>query len=263
MPLAPAGNPIGAPFIELQSVDSTNKYAMDLIHAGMAQHGMAIFAHEQSAGKGQRNRSWSSEPGSNMALSIIINPYPLRISESFRLIACTAVSAVSLLNKLIDDDFCIKWPNDLYWRDRKAGGILIENVISARQTGRDSHFEEQWKWTVTGIGININQVIFPADLPNPVSLKQISGNRFQPLDIARDFCNILQTNFQKMIADGFEEVFSRYNSFLYKSGDQVMLKKNNRLFEATIRGVSQSGQLITQHSMEERFDFGDVEWVIS
>ena len=86
MPLPFAGNPIGKPFIELQSIDSTNKYAMGLVHGdllpdghGEAQHGMAIFSHEQTAGKGQRGKNWVSEKDANIALSILLNPFPLSV----------------------------------------------------------------------------------------------------------------------------------------------------------------------------------------
>jgi BirA family biotin operon repressor/biotin-[acetyl-CoA-carboxylase] ligase len=86
-----ADNPKGMPFIELQSVDSTNKYAMNLVYAGMAQHGMSVFAHDQTFGKGQRGKEWASEKGANIALSVIINPFPLQLFEQFKLSVCTAV----------------------------------------------------------------------------------------------------------------------------------------------------------------------------
>ena len=101
MPLPFAGNPIGKPFIELQSIDSTNKYAMAIVHGdllpggqGEAQHGMAIFAHEQTAGKGQRGKSWASQPGANIALSILLNPFPLSIPDQFKMSVCVAVSVM-------------------------------------------------------------------------------------------------------------------------------------------------------------------------
>src|SRR5580765_1969978 len=98
------------PFIELQTVDSTNNYAFGQIHAGLARHGMAIFAHEQSAGKGQRGKKWVSPQGLNLALSIIIKPAPLLLTEQFRLSACAAVSARDLLHAQGVTDAKIKWP---------------------------------------------------------------------------------------------------------------------------------------------------------
>ena len=83
---------IGTPFVELQSVDSTNNYARQLIHAGMAQTGMAIFTDEQLAGKGQRGKVWASEKDVNIALSIVISPKPLKVTQQFQLSACVAVA---------------------------------------------------------------------------------------------------------------------------------------------------------------------------
>ena len=264
MPLPFAGNPIGKPFIELQSIDSTNKYAMALIHGdilpdgqGEPQHGMAIFSHEQTAGKGQRGKNWVSEKGSNIALSILLNPYPLSVPDQFKLSVCIAVSVWDLFSKYAGDETKIKWPNDLYWRDRKAGGILIENVIQSSQSAVGS-----WQWAVVGIGININQSVFDPALPNPVSLKQITGKNFELIDLAAQLCSIIETNHQLLIAGNFETIFNKYLTHLYKKNEKVKLKKGSRVFETTIKSVSGTGQLITQHSTEERFEFGEVEWII-
>lgn len=264
MPLPFAGNPIGKPFIELQSIDSTNKYAMALVHGdllpdgqGEVQHGMAIFSHEQTAGKGQRGKKWVSQKGANIALSILLNPYPLSIPDQFKLSVCIAVSTRDLFTKYAGDETKIKWPNDLYWRDRKAGGILIESVVGSSESGVGS-----WQWAILGIGININQTSFPRDLPNPVSLKQITGKSFEPIELTKELCSIMENNFQLLIAENFQPLFKRYQAHLYKIDEIVKLKKNNRVFETTIKGVSETGQLITQHSIEERFDFGEIDWVL-
>lgn len=224
---------------------------------GEAQHGMAIFSHEQTAGKGQRGKNWTSEKGSNIALSILLNPYPLSIHDQFKLSVCIAVCVWDLFSTYAGNETKIKWPNDLYWRDRKAGGILIENVIQSSQStvGR-------WQWAVVGIGININQSCFDPDLPNPVSLKQITGKNYEPLGLAKELCSIIEKNYQILIAGNFEILFNKYQTHLYKKDEKVKLKKGNRVFETTIKRVSEAGQLITQHSIEERFEFGEVEWII-
>jgi len=268
--LPSAANPIGSPFVELQSVDSTNKYAMSLVHEanlpgrqGVAQHGMAIFAHEQTDGKGQRGKKWSSEKGSNIALSIIINPNPLALNEQFKLSVCVAVSIYEFFSHLVEDGAKIKWPNDLYWRDRKAGGILIENVVGNRRSGigNPELGIQDWKWSVVGIGININQTSFPPDLLNPVSLKQITGKEFESVMLAKEFCLVFDKNFQLLVTGNFERLLALYQAHLYKKNEKVKLRKGSRIFETIIKGVSEKGQLITHHSIEERLDFGEVEWV--
>ena len=234
------------------------------------QHGWVIFAHEQTAGKGQRGKSWTSEIGANITLSIILNPNPLQVSDQFKLSVCAATSVWELFSKFAGEETKIKWPNDLYWRDRKAGGVLIESVVSGQSAIRSSQStvestlpkSGEWKWAVIGIGININQTSFPSDIPNPVSLKQITGKNFEPVEMAKELCYEFDTNFQLLIAGDFESLFGIYQTHLYKKNEKVKLKEGNRVFETTIKGVSETGQLITQHSIEERFDFGDVEWMI-
>ena len=269
MPLPSAGNPIGKPFVELQSIDSTNKYAMGLIHGdhlpdgqGEAQHGMAVFAHEQTAGKGQRGKNWASQKDLNIALSILLKPYPLSVPDQFKLSVCIAVSAWELFSKYGGEETKIKWPNDIYWRDRKAGGILIENVIQSSQSAVSSRWQSGWQWSVAGIGININQTDFDPDLPNPVSLKQITAKNYEPIELAKELCSIIEVNYQSLIAGNFMILFNKYQTHLYRKDEKVKLKKGTRVFETTIKGVSETGQLITQYSIEARFEFGEVEWVL-
>lgn len=230
---------------------------MTMAHEGMAQHGTAIFTHEQTKGRGQRGKKWNSENNSNIILSLVINPYPLSLSEQFKLSICAAVSTHNFFSGLAGNETKIKWPNDLYWRDRKAGGVLIENIVQSSESGAGS-----WEWSVIGIGININQTSFSPDLPNPVSLKQVTGKDFEPAIMAKELCEIFDKHFQLLIAGKFEQLFNLYQTHLYKKDEKVKLKKGNRIFETTIKAVAESGQLITQHSIEERFEFGEVEWVI-
>ena len=257
MPQPSTHNTIGFPFVELQSVDSTNNYARNLLHEGLAQHGMAIFAHEQLAGKGQRGRIWSSDKGSNVILSLIVNPQSLVLSQQFQLSVCVALSVHELFMKFAGADTKIKWPNDLYWQDRKAGGILIESVVGSRESGISS-----WDWSIIGVGININQTAFPSYLSNPVSLKQITGKNFDTVMLAKELCMIMNQKFDELMNSGFENLYAQYLTHLYKINTTVKLRKDNRVFEAVIKGVNRAGQLVVYHSIEEEFNFGDVEWVV-
>jgi|SRR5688500_15139370 len=251
------------PFIELLSVDSTNNYALTQIHAGLTQHGTAFFAHEQVAGKGQRGKTWAAPRNSSLILSIVIDPSPLQLTQQFHFNACLAVSVCEFFSHYAGNRTCIKWPNDLYWNDRKAGGILIENIIGSRKSEGDDQTSANWLWAVAGIGINICQTSFPAELKNPVSLKQITGKDFDPVKLAKELCFVVDRNFKKLTHTGFEEIYTSYISNLYKKNETVKLKKDNRLFEAVIKSVSPTGQLIVQHAIEEKYSFGEIEWVIT
>lgn len=257
MPELPFQSPIGLPFVELQSVDSTNNYALQQVHAGLARHGAAFFAHHQFAGKGQRGRSWSGEPGANLLLSVVVNPHPLTVSRQFELSACIAIAGHELISHYAGDNCSIKWPNDLYWQDRKAGGILVENIIRPGN-GADS----QWQWAVIGTGINVNQTSFPEGLPNPVSLKQVTGQSFNAVYLAHQYCEILAKKLRQLLMDGFPVIHSDYLERLYKRGETARFRKGNRGFEARVKTVRADGRLVLEHAIEEEFSFGELEWII-
>ncbi len=256
----PSTPTIGLPFIELLSIDSTNNYARALIRGEHlperqeeARHGTAVFAHQQLAGKGQRGKAWVVEKDSGIALSLLIKPGFLGIGQQFQLSAAVAVAVEAFFRKYAGDETSIKWPNDLYWQDRKAGGILIENIISGSGT---------WEWAIVGIGININQTRFPPELPNPVSLKQITGKQFDPVQLARELCLELNASWHQLETTGFPGIYASYCSHLYKSGQLVKFKKETRVFEALVKNVTPEGRLLLQHATEEEYNFGELEWVI-
>lgn len=234
----------------LDSVDSTNNYAMAKVRAGMAQHGMAWFAHEQTAGKGQRGKNWQTEPGKNITMSLVVRPLHLKAAQHFLMIAVVARCCFDFFSAYAGEETTIKWPNDLYWGDRKAGGILIENIYQG----------EEWKWGVIGIGININQINFGVPLKNAVSLQQITGKEFDTVVLAKE----LRTVLLQKINDWppADVIIENYNRHLYKKNKKIQLRKGNMLFETIVKGVSAQGQLLTDNGIEQQFDFGEVEWMI-
>ncbi len=289
-------NTIGRPFIELESVDSTNKYAMALVHEarlpdrqGLIKHGMAVFAREQTAGKGQRGKEWITERGANIILSVLIQPAGFTINDQFKLSACVAAAVHQFFSKYAragtistesieesaatstikanaknsakDFKTTIKWPNDIYWQDRKAAGILIENIIGPGTGDNNPNGLSNWQWAVAGIGININQTVFAPQLHNPVSLKQITGKHFDPIQLAKELCEILNEKYNELLKGGFENIFNYYLQHLYKKDEEVKFKKDSRVFKAIVKGITKTGKLILQHGIEEEFDFGELEWV--
>lgn len=221
-------------------------------HAGVARHGLAVFAHHQTAGKGQRNKQWLAQAGANLIMSVVIEPTPLFQMPSFRFSMAIAVATHGLLKKLADDDIKIKWPNDLYIGDRKAGGILIENNISSGV----------WKFAVAGIGLNINQTDFGELAGKAVSLKQLTGKTYDPIALAKQLCGQIDAALNKL-EDAPEAITTEYQQQLYKRGEWIKLKKGTRVFEAQLKGVNAAGQLVMQHAVEEVFNVGEVEWVMA
>ena len=243
---------IGKPFIILSSVDSTNNHAMELIREGKAATGTAIFSLEQTSGKGQRGRNWISEPGQNIIISVILGFEGQAIRQQFLVSAVAALSCHDLLSKYAGDETCIKWPNDLFWRDRKTGGILIENLIQNGQLTK----------SVIGIGININQTNFDALDKKAVSLKQITGKTFDPILLAQELCEFLEKRFEKMKEDSIHDIMDEYNKRLFMKDANATFKKNQIVFEAKVLGVDSNGELEIEHGLREKFLYGEIDWVL-
>ncbi len=240
-------------FSILDSVDSTNNYAMARIHEGMAKHGMAWFAHRQTQGRGQPGKSWESGPGQGIILTIVIKPTAAFFQNQFCFNAIVSKACYDLFGKYAGGQVSVKWPNDIYWRDRKAGGILIENKIMGKE----------WKWAVVGIGMNINQDVFGDELTNAVSLKQITGKTHDPLILAKELYELILHRLSARSIGPPASVMHDYNEILYKKDQLVMLKKDGEIFETCIKGVDENGMLITVDETERKFRNGEVEWIIS
>jgi BirA family biotin operon repressor/biotin-[acetyl-CoA-carboxylase] ligase len=245
-------HPIAHTFHEIATLDSTNLYAMQQIHAGLAAHGEVFFTHNQVAGRGQRGRQWWMVPGQAIAMSVVLETLKLSTSERFRLSAAMALGVLEWLRNRAPGAWMIKWPNDLYYNDRKAGGILIENVV---QGGR-------WTKAVVGIGINMNQHAFPNHLPNPISLHQITGCTYVCAFEAQELCVFLQYYWQQLMEGGWDTILQQYNEALYGRGSVCRLRKDNAIIPCLVQGVDAQGHLLAGENHEYRFEFGDVQWVL-
>ena len=241
---------VGFPFIELRKVESTNNYAMGLVHAGMAQHGTAVFAHEQTMGKGQRHKQWLSAPDKNIILSLIVHPFRLKTSQLFLLSMAVANGVHGFFNFYAGNETKIKWPNDIYCCDRKAGGILIENVIQGNA----------WKHAIIGIGLNINQTDF-GNFNRAVSLTEITGKTYDTVLLAKELLTFLDSSFKEMTSNT-DTVIKNYHEHLYKWKQAVRLKKDEIIIEGYLKGVNMDGMLIIETPTQEMlFKVGEVEWL--
>lgn len=273
LPHTPVFPPIGQPLIVLPSVDSTNNYAMAQARAGLAIHGTAYLAMEQTNGKGQRGKSWTSKPGENIMLSVVLEPKALTIGNRFILSASVALACYDFLKKYTDPEMTrIKWPNDLYWQDRKAGGVLIESGVGSSKSGVGSSESGVGSQelgvaallrVIVGIGINVNQTAFDEQLRNPVSIKQITGKNWDILELTKELCDCLEKRYLVLATKNFaDKILEEYRAVLYKINEKVKLKKENAVFETVIKGITPEGRLITKDTMERTFNFGEIEWVI-
>lgn len=210
MPLATPFNILGEPLIELPLVDSTNIYAMAQIKDGLAKSGSCFRADFQTHGKGQHGRVWESTKGQNLLCTYILELKQLDSLKKWSpthqigFSAAIALGIRSFFDGYTNGDTKIKRPNDIYWRDRKAGGILIENLVRGTE----------WTWSVVGIGININQTVFSPDAPNPVSLKQITGRDWEILSLQESLTKSLNATILEWQSNGDEKTMQQFDQHI-------------------------------------------------
>jgi BirA family biotin operon repressor/biotin-[acetyl-CoA-carboxylase] ligase len=237
----------------LSTVESTNNYAMAKLHAGMVDHGVCFLALRQTAGKGQRGKKWASEPGENITMSTVLAPAKsdaARLSaHPFLLSASVALACYDFIKDYQAGELSIKWPNDIYIGDRKAAGILIENIYKGGS----------YTWAVAGTGVNINQEAFTFEGSRAVSLKMITGTTYDVVRMGRHLHQCLLDRFGSLAENG-KNLLDEYNSCLYRRNQEVRLKKESIVFTARISHVSESGELITSGAIEQAFKVGEVEF---
>ena len=237
----------------LNTVDSTNNYAMAKLHEGMAKHGIAWFAREQTGGRGQRGRTWHGRPNENIAISMVNMLPGLTVNSQFDLSINVALAVKDFLTQLKLPDIFIKWPNDIFINDRKAGGILIENQIQGNYISS----------SIIGIGLNINQTSFNDTLTNAISIKQITGKNYDVEQLAMDL-HLFVLNRVNNIAENKKISLTAYNDVLYKKDQLVKFKKDNIVFEAVVKSVQADGRLLLQHGVFlESYQFGELIWLLA
>ena len=257
--MASAGlnTPIGLPFTELTEVDSTNIYAMNQAKTNLSGPGAAYLAQKQWAGKGQMGKVWEAECGQNILLSVVLDPKKLVFEDlALEPSVVSMIVAAGCFNFFVayaGDETSIKWPNDIYWRDRKAAGILIENSFRG----------PFWQWSIAGMGVNINQTEFGTGLKKAVSLKQITGKTFVVPELAKELCKHLEAALQIVVDKGPDTLLALYNQVLYKKGEQVPLEIEGQKITATICKVLPNGflEIEAENGIKQSYALGAIQWL--
>jgi BirA family biotin operon repressor/biotin-[acetyl-CoA-carboxylase] ligase len=253
---------LGEPLIELSSIDSTNIYAISQIQQQMAVSGSCYRTDFQTHGKGQLGRVWDSEKGKNLLCSYVLSLAALqKTNENVKLWTpehqiglsfAVSLGVSDFYQSLAGEETSIKWPNDLYWRDRKAGGILIENTVRGNA----------WAWSIIGIGININQTEFSSVLGRPVSLRQITGKEWDISMLVSTLSQALTIRINEWIHKGVDGLRMEYNQRLFKKGALVNFKSKGMDVSGTVMGVNEKGQIIIDQGTAQTYNFGDLQWEI-
>ena len=241
----------------ISSTNSTNSLAKELLAKGeWPQTERYVYAGYQTAGRGQTGNGWESEENKNLLCSIVLPPR----QNLFELNVVVAVA----VRRVLGEDFTIKWPNDIYWQDKKVAGILIENAIIGNELN----------YSIAGIGLNVNQTEWKTDAPNPVSLKQITGQEYNIYELMQR----LDVEVQKALK---EAVWAEYKAHLYRregfwpfverevSTAPTMNVQSNKVqgtkvFMAQIKDVLPTGEivLIDENNQERKYHFKQIRYVV-
>jgi len=229
---------------------STNALAWEMNREKELTEGSVLYTDFQLDGKGQPGNSWEAEEGRNLLFSIVLHPYHVPMDELFLLSELVSVSIKEALDKYASD-ITVKWPNDIYWKNEKLAGILIENSLQGSRI----------KTVVIGVGLNVNQKKFKSDAPNPVSLLQITGKRQNRKQLLSLICRNIMNLYNEFDKD---KIQTEYACSLYRKEGFHAYQVDGMLFQAKIRMVQPDGQLLLEkeNGKCEGYYFKEVQFVL-
>ncbi len=236
------------------SLNSTNLKLKELNNEKPMPEYSGVITRDQFLGRGQMGNSWESEPGMNLTFSVLLRPTGVEIAQQFIISKLISVAIVEVLGDITGLSFNIKWPNDIYYQQKKVAGILIENSIMGSKISE----------TVVGIGLNVNQKVFVSNAPNPISLSQITGSDYDVADLAVKILDKIVKYDTQVEKGQVLEVNENYFSHLFRSEGSYLFSDESGLFTATIKGLSPMGHLIllTKAGEERQYEFKEVEFVL-
>ena len=228
--------------MHIDETDSTNRW----LREQGGEENVVVWADYQTAGRGCGTNHWESERGKNLTFSMLLHPHDVPAQKQFRISRAISLAICKALGQHIGD-LSIKWPNDIYWRDGKIGGILIEVTLQGNKV----------KDCIIGIGLNINQRVFRSDAPNPVSMWQICE---QETDCEQLLQEILQAFQEYMCKSNKDE----YQSMLYRRKGFHPYADKDGAFMAEIIDVEDDGHLLLRddNGQLRRYAFKEVTFII-
>jgi BirA family biotin operon repressor/biotin-[acetyl-CoA-carboxylase] ligase len=205
-----------------------------------------VWADYQTAGKGCGTNTWESERGKNLLFSILLHPEDIPVNRQFHISMAVSLAVCEALGRHIGD-VSIKWPNDIYWRNGKICGMLIENTVQGSRI----------KESIIGVGVNVNQRVFHSQAPNPVSLWQICEHETDREQLLHDILRY----FENYIG---QDVRSRYLSMLYRRKGFHPYTDVNGAFMAELVDVEDDGHLVLcdEAGQQRRYAFKEVQFVV-
>lgn len=229
---------------------STNDEAFDLRYG----EGDVVCAEHQTVGRGQRGHKWLGGKGENLMFTAIFEPYFLPPVRQFFLSEAVALAVIDALRGW-GIEAKIKWTNDIYVGDRKLSGILIEHRLLESKISR----------SIVGIGLNVNQLVFDSELPNPISMAQAAGRAFDREEVLKSVVVALQRRYEQLREVDVELLRQEYCTQLYRLDEQHWFAlPDGERFRGTIRGVNEAGALLVESREGEitPYLFKEIEFVL-
>jgi len=225
---------IGKNSFKLDEISSTNDWLMSRISNQKFHEGTVVVTSVQTNGKGQRGSQWYSQPHKSLTFSVLLKPSFLLPTHAFDLSICIALALSDSLNKF-RSGFKIKWPNDIYFEDKKIAGVLIENQMN----------RFVYQNAIVGIGLNVNQLHFD-DLSNAISLKQVIGLEFPVEKVMEHICESLEARYLMLRSGYFKDLKNAYMSNLYGFNQLQYFMADNKKLNGKIIDVLRNGFLQIQ-----------------
>lgn len=237
----------------LDEIESTNEWMLQSLKQNKnLNHGDMVMADFQSNGRGQMNNHWESERGKNLLCSIILFPKRMQANAQFPISEAVALAVADYLD-IRSSFISVKWPNDIYWNDKKIAGILIENNLSGNYLSD----------CIVGIGLNLNQSEFKSDAPNPISLNTITKRFFDPKTAAKRIRIHLMSRFWQ--AENTPDILhEEYLKKLYRRDITATYKDANGTFIGVITDVETTGHIVIKDESGNlrRYAFKEVQFVL-
>lgn len=245
---------VGQNLVVLKRVDSTNNYLKnELANSTPLPEGTVILAEEQFAGRGQVNNVWYSEPGKNLTLSLLLKPGFLNPDDQFLLNQCISLAINDTLATIIGTSVKIKWPNDVYFNHDKLGGILIESGIRGAVL----------KHAIVGIGLNVNQQDFPADIKNVTSISKILHQDYDILLFLNDLCRSIENRYLQLKSGNSESIKQDYMRNLYLLNQDARFNIKGCEVDGNIKGVDRHGFLeVLIDGKLNKYNFKEIAFIV-
>lgn len=244
---------VGQNLIKLKEVDSTNNFLKDLVSKSEPlAEGTVIMADNQFAGRGQQESVWQTQAGKNISTSIYLKPSFLPLNKQFYLNIAVSLAVSDALSCFVPKGIKVKWPNDMYYHNKKLGGILIENTLTGNSI----------KSSVIGIGLNINQSEFSDSISErATSVIQILQRDVSLMDIMEKIFIFMEKYYLILRTGKYSILQNDYLSRLYNFNIPALYTQNGAVFEGTIIGVEGDGRLTvdTKNGLKV-FNFKEIEF---